>query len=379
MRAGDLSRLSRVGRDLDGSPRLPARRESHRVLRELVRIAGRRLGCLGMHWFESGSTRQAVPAPPRWAVWRSWLIRTRVPQGSFDLRPGVLLLCISGALLWWSLPRLKEAFLEQDDFAPTTHISAGSDCEFGQKARMEFDIGARGPTTFTLAFLDIAPPSPSHPCEYIYVRFPGHIDNAYADELANPMAPVEFKENIYEHLPGQKPLLGTALSDASVGEDTRFTVAIKKLPERVRSGDIYIKGQLGALLHSSSYSERFLHYWIRLPGSQIRQGCQTETECEDDYLTDNPHVGVIDLIFAKNLGVKSVLLTEAVKALTQEGKTRITTEDLMGSVILEDKENARSRDVIILYSGALFAAGIAVLIDGIMEFVRFALGSNRSR
>ena len=240
------------------------------MLRELVRIAGRRLGCLGMHRFESRSTRHAVPAPPRWAVWRSWLIRTRVPQGSFDLRPGVLLLCISGALLWWSLPRLKEAFLEQDDFAPTTHISAGSDCEFGQKARMEFDIGARGPTTFTLAFLDIAPPSPPHPCEYIYVRFPGHIDNAYADELANPMASVEFKENIYEHLPGQKPLLGTALSDASVGEDTRFTVAIKKLPERVRSGDIYIKGQLGALLHSSSYSERFLHHWIRLPGSQIR-------------------------------------------------------------------------------------------------------------
>ena len=121
-----------------------------------------------------------------------------MPQGSFDLRPGVLLLCISGALLWWSLPRLKEAFLEQDDFAPTTHISTGSDCEYGQKARMEFDIDGRGPTTFTLAFLGIAPPSPSHPCEYIYVRFPGHIDNAYADELLNPMASVEFKENIYE-------------------------------------------------------------------------------------------------------------------------------------------------------------------------------------
>ena len=30
--------------------------------------------------------------------------------------------------------------------------------------------------------------------------------------------------------------------------------------------------------------------------------------------------------------------------------------------------------MIILYSGDLFAAGIAVLIDGIMKFVRFALG-----
>ena len=256
-----------------------------------------------------------------------------MPQGSFDLRPGVLLLCISGALLWWSLPRLTVAFLEQDDFAPTTHISAGSDCEFGQKARMEFGIDARRPTTFTLAFRDIAPPSPSHPCEYLYVRFPGHIDNAYADELLNPMAPVEFKENIYEHLPGQKPLVGEAFLDASAGEETRFTVAIKKLPERVRTGDVYIKGQLGAFLYSSSYSERFLHYWIRLPGSKIRQGCQTETECEDDYLADNPHVGVINLILARSLGVKSVLLTEAAKALTQEGKTRITTEDLMGSLV----------------------------------------------
>ena len=244
---------------------------------------------------------------------------------------------------------------------------------------MEFGIDARRPTTFTLAFRDIAPPSPSHPCEYLYVRFPGHIDNAYADELLNPMAPVEFKENIYEHLPGQKPLVGEAFLDASAGEETRFTVAIKKLPERVRTGDVYIKGQLGAFLYSSSYSERFLHYWIRLPGSKIRQGCQTETECEDDYLADNPHVGVINLILARSLGVKSVLLTEAAKALTQEGKTRITTEDLMGSLVIEDKENARSRDVTILYSGALFAAGIAVLIDGIMELVRFALGSNRSR
>ena len=188
----------------------------------------------------------------------------------------------------------------------------------------------------------------------------------------------------YEHLPGQKPLVGDAFWDASAGEEARYTVAIKKLPERVRTGDIYIKGQLGTLLYSSSYSERFLHYWIRLPGSKIRQGCQTETECEDDYLADNPRVGVIDLIFARNLEVKSVLLTEAVKALTQEGKTRVTTEDLMGSVVLEDKENARSRDVIILYSGDLFAAGIAVLIDGIMKFVRFALGriaagSRRSR
>lgn len=332
-----------------------------------------------MHRSESGSPRQAVPVPPRRAVWRSWLIRTRVPQGSFDLTPGVLLLCISGALLWWSLPRLKEAFLEPGDFAPTTHISAGSDCEFGRKARMEFDIAARGPTIFTLAFLDIAPPSPSHPCEYIYVRFPGHTEKAYADKLLSPIASVELKENIYEHLPGQRPRLGDAFLDASAGEETRFTVAMKKLPERVRTGDIYIKGQFNSLLYSSSYSERILHYWIRLPGSKIRQGCQTETECEDDYLADNPHVGVIDLIFARSLAAKAVLLTEAVKALTQAGKTRITTEDLMGSVVLEDKENARSRDVIVLYSGALFAAGIAILIDGIMEFVRVAVGSNRSR
>jgi hypothetical protein len=84
--------------------------------------------------------------------------------------PCMILLSISAVLLWWSIPQLKEVFIEQEKFVPTTHISAGSDCEFGQKPRIEFSIDARTPTTFVLAFRDIAPPSPSHPCEYIYVR-----------------------------------------------------------------------------------------------------------------------------------------------------------------------------------------------------------------
>jgi hypothetical protein len=309
---------------------------------------------------------------------RSWL-RLKVPHGGFELIPAVLLLCVSAALLWWSVPRLKAVFLDRETIVPTTHIAAGSDCEFGQKPRIELNIGARTPTTFTLAFREIAPPSPSHPCEYIYVRFPGQIDNAYADRLTGPMMTVEFKNNIYEHLPGQKPSFGQAFLDASLGEEARFTVVIKKLSELVRYGDIYIKGELGGLLSSTSFSDRILHYWVRLPGTRIRQGCQTETECEDDYLTDNPHVGVINLIFSRSLEVKSVLLAQSSKALTREGLTRITTEDLTGSAFVEDKANARSRDVILLYAGALFATGIAVGTDGIVELIRLALTANRGR
>jgi hypothetical protein len=193
------------------------------------------------------------------------------------------------------------------------------------------------------------------------------------------MSSTEFKENIYVHFPGQRPQLGNALLDASVGDDARLTVVIKKLSENVRSGDIYVEGRLSAFLYAGSSSERVFHYWIRLPGSQIRQGCQTNAECEDDYIADNPNLGMIDLIFSRNLGIKSVLLTKSAEALTRDGKARITTENLTGSIVAEDKENARSRDVVVLYAGALFAAAIAVLIDGVMEFLRFALRSDGSR
>ena len=282
-------------------------------------------------------------------------------------------------MLSWSLPRLKQAFLGEENVVPTTHISVGSDCEFGQRARIEFDVDARMPTTFTLALLHIGTPSSLHPCEYIYVRFPGHIDRAYADRIPNPMSSTEFKEDIYEHLPGQRPRLGNAVVDASVGDDVRLTVAIKKLPENLRSGDIYFKGQLNAFVYTRSSSERVLHYWIRLPGSQFRQGCQTDAECEDDYIADNSHLGVIDLIFARDLVIESVLLTKSAEALTRDGKSRITTANLSGAIVTEDKANARSRDVVVLYAGALFAAAIAVLIDGVMEFLRFAVRSDRNR
>ena len=297
-----------------------------------------------------------------------------MPGGSLELIPAVLLLCISAALLWWSVPQLKEVFLEQERFVPTTHISAGSDCAFGQEPRIEFNVDARLPTTFVLAFHDIRPPSKSHPCEYIYVRFAGHINNAYADPLWGSMM-TESRENIYARLPGQNLVLGTAFLDASSGREGRFTVAMKNLSEHVRAGgDIYVKGELNAFLSSSSFSDRILHYWVRFPGSRIRDGCQTETECEEDYLADNPHVGAIDLIFSRNLRVKSVLLTKSAEALTRNGLTRITSEDLTGAAFIEDRENARSRDVILLYAGALFATGIAVGTDGIVELLRFTLG-----
>jgi len=282
-------------------------------------------------------------------------------------------------MLSWSLPRLKQAFLGKEDVVPTTHISVGSDCEFGQRARIEFDVDARKPTTFTLALLHIGASSPSHPCEYIYIRFPGHIDSAYADRIPEPMSSTEFKEDIYVHPPGQRPRLGNAVLDASVGDDVRLTVAVKKLPENVRSGDIYFKGQLSAFLYARSSSERVLHYWIRLPGSQFREGCQTDAECEDAYIADNSHLGVIDVIFSRDLVIESVLLTKSAEALTRDGKGRITTENLSGAIVAEDKENARSRDVVVLYAGALFAAAIAVLIDGVMEFLRFAVRSDRRR
>ncbi len=121
-----------------------------------------------------------------------------------------------------------------------------------------------------------------------------------------------------------------------------------------------------------------LHYWIRLPESRIRNGCQTETECEDDYLADNPDVGSINLIFATNLRVKSVLLARSAPALTREWLTRISTGNLTGSVVVEDKERARTRDVILLYAGTIFTTGIAVGTDGLMELIRFVLGSMRS-
>ena len=300
-----------------------------------------------------------------------------MPDRGVELIPGALLLCVSAALLWWSVPRLKEVFLEQGRAVPATHISAGSDCEFRQESRIEFNVDARAPTTFTLAFRDIAPPSPSHPCEYVYVRFPGHVDNAYADRLSGPMMTVEFRENIYEHTPGQEPSLGNALLDSSSGNEARLTVVMKRLPEQVRSGDIHIKGELSAFLSSSSFSDRVLHYWIRLPGSRVRDGCQTETECEDDYLGDNPHVGTVNLIFSRNLGIRSLLLAKSSEALTREGLTRITTESLTGSALVEDRETARFRDVVLLYAGALFAAGVTIGIDGIVELLRFALRSDQ--
>jgi hypothetical protein len=282
-------------------------------------------------------------------------------------------------MLSWSLPRLEQAFLGEENVVPTTHISVGSDCEFDQKARIEFDVDARMQTTFTLALLHIDAPSSLHPCEYIYVRFPGHIDRAYADRIPNPMSSTEFKEDIYVHVPGHRPQLGNAVLDASIGDDARLTVAINKLSENVRSGDIYFKGQLSAFLYARSSSERVLHYWIRLPGSQIRQGCHTNAECEDDYIADNPHLGVIDLIFSRDLVIKSVLLTKSAEALTRDGKGRITTENLSGAIVAEDMDNVRSRDVVVLYAGALFAASIAVLIDGVMEFLRIAVSPGRSR
>jgi hypothetical protein len=193
------------------------------------------------------------------------------------------------------------------------------------------------------------------------------------------MSSTEFREDIYVHRPGQRPKLGGSVVDASVGDDARLTVSIKNLPANVQSGDIYFKGHLNAFLYARSSSERVLHYWIRLPGSQIRQGCQTDAECEDDYIADNPHLGVIDLIFSRDLVIKSVLLTKSAEALTRDGKSRITTEDLSGAIVTDDKENARSRDVVVLYAGALFAAAIAVLIDGVMEFPRLAVRPDRSR
>ena len=300
-----------------------------------------------------------------------WPVPIRASHGSL-LICGLFLLCISAALLLWSVPRLKEVFLEDEKFVPTTHISAGSNCKFGQKNRIEFHIDERAPTTFILAFRELAPPSSSHPCEYIYVRFPGHVDSAYAFAVAGPMTAVEAKENIYERLPGQKPVVGSAFIDASQGEMAGFTIVIQKLGERLRSGDIYIKGELDGFLSSRSFSKKVLHYWIRLPESRIRDGCETESECEDDYLADNSNVGIISMIFSQNLDVESVLLSKSVEALTRGGLTRITTEDLAGSVFVEDKGKARSRDVVLLYAGALLATGVAIGTDGLMELIRFA-------
>ena len=299
-------------------------------------------------------------------------LRIALPRDNLELITGLLMLGIAAALLGWSIPRLTQVFLSEGQLVTTTHIAAGSDCEFRQKSRVEFNVDARTPAAFSLAFRDIAPPSALHPCEYIYVRFPGRLDSVYADALSGPAMATEQREDIYQRLPGREPLVESAFLDASRDTEARFTVAVKNLPEQLRTGDIYIKGELGELLHSTSFSDRVLHYWIRLPGSHIREGCQTESECEEDYLEDNPDVAAIDLIFSWNLGIKSILLAKSAEALTRQGQVKITTANLAGSVFVEDKENARSRDVILLYSGALFATGIAIAADGIIELIRFA-------
>jgi hypothetical protein len=263
-------------------------------------------------------------------------VSTLLPRDSLELITGALMLSVASALLGWSVPRLTQVFLSEQQLVPTTHISAGSDCDFRQKSRIEFNVDARAPATFTLAFRDIAPSSPTHACEYTYVRFPGRLNHAYADALSGTLTAVAHREEIYQRSQGEKPLVGNAFLDASRDTEARFTVAVRNLPEQLRTGDIYIKGELGALLHSTSFSDKVLHYWIRLPESHIREGCQTESECEDDYLADNPDIAAIDLIFSRNLGIKSVLLTKAVEALTRHGQVKITATSLAGSVFVED-------------------------------------------
>jgi hypothetical protein len=117
---------------------------------------------------------------------------------------------------------------------------------------------------------------------------------------------------------------------------------------------------------------------IFISKTRIREGCQTEIECEDAYLEDNPHIGTVSLIFSANLGIKFIAADEISRSPHQGWTDRITTEDLTGSVVVEDKENARFRDVILLYAGALFATGMALGADGIIEFTRLALHLHRS-
>ena len=169
------------------------------------------------------------------------LVRIGLPRDSLELITGLFMLSMAAALLGWSVPRLTQVFLPEEQLVPTTHISAGSDCEFRQKNRIEFNVDARAPATFTLAFREIAPPSPLHPCEYIYVRFPGRLDHAYADALSSPMTAVEYREDIYRRSPGNQPLVGNAFLDASHGNEARFTVAVRNLRERRWTGDYYIK------------------------------------------------------------------------------------------------------------------------------------------
>ena len=296
-----------------------------------------------------------------------------------ELVPVLLLIAVSAALLWWSVPHLADAFGERVETVPTTHISAGSDCAFGRKTRIEFTIDADRPTTLVMNFRDIAPPTSSHPCEYIYVRFPGRLDSAYALGLSGPAMTTEVKETIFTRRPKQEPLANAAFQDASANGDVRFTLLMSKLPEAVRSGDITVKGEISSFLSSSAFADKVMHYWLRLPESRLRDDCETETECEDDYLADNPHVGSVNLILGRTLRLKSVLLAHAGQALTREGLTRITTEDLTGSVIAEDAEKAKGRDVTLLYCGTLFATGITVGLQAAVELIRLLLRADRRR
>ena len=90
------------------------------------------------------------------------LVRIRLPGDRLELITGLLMLSIA-TLLGWSVPRLTQVFLSEEQLVPTTHISAGSDCEFRQKTRIEFNVDARALSTFTLAFRDIAAPSSGFP------------------------------------------------------------------------------------------------------------------------------------------------------------------------------------------------------------------------
>src|SRR5690348_12238245 len=66
----------------------------------------------------------------------SRLVKIRLPRDRLELITGLIMLGIAAALLGWSVPRLTQVFLFEAQVVPTTHISAGSDCEFRQKNRI---------------------------------------------------------------------------------------------------------------------------------------------------------------------------------------------------------------------------------------------------
>lgn len=274
--------------------------------------------------------------------------------------------CLSAVVALWSFGKLTDVLQDMHSPIRESLLYISSDCATKYDVSVTFFLSYEKETILDVTAMPV--PFTAIGCKKFDLSFDGIVTSiSQAPASAKPYLTTEPGSVLYSRAgkenSGSVKITITGIESEDRAEGAR--ISFDNVPDP--PVQLFIRGAISNILKKTNYVDSILRYKI-----DKTPGCSSSKSCADFHSLN------ITFNLASGYRLASSTLKDISRGFTAGGEQQVITKETLGALFIDDAEKSRTKESIGVFSGALFATALVLLMEGVFSLGSIFLEQSRS-